>query len=190
MLRNFFFNGTSCGRGEGALGGSFPYYTTYETADGKLVSVGCTEPWLWQNFCAAIGREDLARFALRSEHFAGLADSAAQQAKKEVQEVLRHKTRDEWCAFFKDKNVCVGPVYTVAETLQDPQVVARDMVVDIEDSRYGTVRQVGVAIKLSRTPGSIRHVGPTVGEHTETVLETLGYSAAERAQLRQVGTVA
>jgi len=190
MLRDFFFNGSSCGRGEGALGGSFPYYTTYETADGKLLSVGCTEPWLWQNFCTAIGREDLAKFALRSEHFAGLANSAAQQAKKEVQAVLHHKTRDEWCEFFKDKNVCVGPVYTVAETVQDPQVVARNMVVDVEDSRYGTVRQVGVAIKLSETPGSIRHVGPTVGEHTEAVLETLGYSAAERAQLRQAGTVA
>jgi crotonobetainyl-CoA:carnitine CoA-transferase CaiB-like acyl-CoA transferase len=190
MLRDFFFNGSSCGRGEGALGGSFPYYTTYETADGKLLSVGCTEPWLWQNFCAAIGRADLAKFALRREHFAGLADSAAQQAKKEVQEVLRRKTRDEWYEFFKDKNVCVGPVYTVAETFQDPQVVARNMVVDLEDNRYGTVRQAGVAIKLSETPGSIRHVGPTVGEHTEAVLKALGYTAAECAQLRQTGTVA
>jgi crotonobetainyl-CoA:carnitine CoA-transferase CaiB-like acyl-CoA transferase len=190
MLRNFFFNGSPCGRGEGSLGGSFPYYTTYETADGTLLSVGCTEPWLWQNFCTAIGREDLAKFAMRGEHFVGLADSAAQQARQEVQDVLRRKTRDEWCAFFKDKNVCVGPVYTVAETFQDPQVVARNMVVDIEDSRYGTVRQVGVAIKLSDTPGSIRHAGPTVGEHTEAVLETLGYSVVERTQLRQAGTVA
>jgi len=190
MLRDFFFNGSSCGRGEGALGGSFPYYTTYETADGKLLSVGCTEPWLWQNFCTAIGREDLTSYALRSHHFAGLADSAVQQAKKEIQKVLRQKTRDEWFEFFKDKNVCVGPVYTVAETFQDPQVVARDMVVDIEDSRYGTIRQAGVAIKLSETPGSIRHVGPVLGEHTDTVLEALGYSVAERAQLRQAGTVA
>jgi crotonobetainyl-CoA:carnitine CoA-transferase CaiB-like acyl-CoA transferase len=190
MLRDFFFNGSSCGRGEGALGGSFPYYTTYETADGKLLSVGCTEPWLWQNFCTAIGREDLISYALRSHHFAGLADSAVQQAKKEVQKVLRQKTRDEWFEFFKDKNVCVGPVYTVAETFQDPQVVARDMVVDIEDSRYGTIRQAGVAIKLSETPGSIRHVGPVLGEQTDTVLEALGYSVAERAQLRQAGTVA
>jgi crotonobetainyl-CoA:carnitine CoA-transferase CaiB-like acyl-CoA transferase len=189
MLRDFFFNGSSCGRGEGALGGSFPYYTTYETADGKLLSVGCTEPWLWQNFCTAIGREDLTSYALRSHHFAGLADSAVQQAKKEVQKVLRQKTRDEWFEFFKDKNVCVGPVYTVAETFQDPQVVARDMVVDLEDSRYGTIRQAGVAIKLSETPGSIRHVGPVLGEHTDTVLEALGYSVAERAQLRQAGTV-
>ena len=187
MLRDFFFNGSSCGRGEGALGGSFPYYTTYETADGKLLSVGCTEPWLWQNFCTAIGRADLARFALRSEHFAGLADSAAQQAKQEVQEVLRRKTRDEWCVFFQGKNVCVGPVYTVAETFQDPQVVARNMVVDIEDSRYGTIRQTGVAIKLSETPGSIRHVGPTVGEHTEAVLKTLGYSVTERGNYVRQG---
>ena len=96
----------------------------------------------------------------------------------------------EWCEFFKDKDVCVGPVYTVAETFQDPQVVARKMVVDIEDTRYGKVRQAGVAIKLSETPGSIRCAGPVVGEHTETVLTALGYSVAERAQLRQAGTVA
>jgi crotonobetainyl-CoA:carnitine CoA-transferase CaiB-like acyl-CoA transferase len=64
------------------------------------------------------------------------------------------------------------------------------MVVDVEDIRYGTVRQAGVAIKLSETPGSIRHVGPTLGEHTEAVLETLGYSMEQRAQLRQAGTVA
>lgn len=190
MLRDFFFNGSACGRGEGALGGSFPYYTTYETADGSLLSVGCTEPWLWQNFCRAIGREDLARFALESQHFASVADAEARQAKQEVQQVLRQKTRDEWCEFFKDKNVCVGPVYTVAETFADPHVVARDMVVDVADPRYGTVRQAGIAIKLSETPGQIRHVGPVPGEQTDTVLEALGYSADARAQLRHAGTVA
>jgi alpha-methylacyl-CoA racemase len=190
VVRDFFFNGRTCGRGEGALGGSYPYYTTYETADGKLLSVGCTEPWLWENFCKAIGRADLGRFALRGEHFAGLADSAAVQAKKEVQEILRQKTRDEWFEFFKDKNVCVGPVYTVDETFRDPQVQARQMLVDIEDPRYGTVRQAGVAIKLSETPGSIRRVGPALGEHTNEVLEALGYDAAERDRLRQAEVIA
>jgi len=189
MLRNFFLDGSACGRGEGALGGSYPYYTTYETADGKLLSVGCTEPWLWQNFCAAIGREDLAKFALQSAHFASVADSASQQVKQEVQAVLRQKTRDEWCAFFQDKNVCVGPVYTPTETFEDPQVMARQMVVDVPDQRYGMVRQAGIAIKLSETPGSIRHLGPAIGAHTDVVLERLGVSATERAQLRQAGTV-
>jgi crotonobetainyl-CoA:carnitine CoA-transferase CaiB-like acyl-CoA transferase len=155
-----------------------------------LLSVGCTEPWLWENFCKAIGREDLTPFALRSEHFAHVADSAATWAKKEVQDILRQKTRDDWFTFFQDKNVCVGPVYTVEETFQDPQVRARHMVVDIVDPRYGTVRQAGLAIKLSDTPGSIRHVGPAVGEHTDEVLAALGYSDSERQGLRQTKVVA
>jgi crotonobetainyl-CoA:carnitine CoA-transferase CaiB-like acyl-CoA transferase len=188
--RNFFVNHTSAGRGIGVLGGSYPYYTTYETADGKLLSVGCTEPWLWHNFCDAIGRADLRRFALAPTHATRLADQEAQQAKGEVQEILRRKTRDAWFAFFKDKNVCVGPVYTVDEMVGDPQVVARQMVVDIKDPRYGTVRQAGVAIKLSDTPGSARTVGPAAGEHTEAVLQSLGYSETARTQLRQDGTVA
>ncbi|MBI2876455.1 MAG: CoA transferase [Candidatus Tectomicrobia bacterium] len=189
-MRDFFYNGRTCGRGEGALGSSYPYYTTYDTADGKILSVGCVEPWLWENFCKAIGREDLGRVAFCEEHFASVADSASRQAKAEVQQILLQKTRDEWFEFFKDKNVCVGPVYTAEETFRDPQVQARQMAVEIEDPRYGTVRQAGIAIKLSETPGSIQRVGPAVGEHTDEVLSTLGYGEAERAQLRQKGTVA
>ena len=190
VVRDFFLKNSTCGRGEGALGGSYPYYTTYETADGKLLSIGCTEPWLWENFCQAIGREDLTRFALHSEHFASVANSAARQARKEVQNVLRQKTQAEWFEFFKNKNVCVGPVYTVEETFQDPHVTARNMVVDIDDLRYGTVRQVGIAVKLSDTPGSIRRVGPAVGEHTTEVLTALGYREDERQHLHQAGVVA
>ncbi len=190
VLRDYFFDGSTCGRGEGALGGSYPYYTTYETADHKRLSVGCTEPWLWENFCRAIGREDLGRYALEPKHFASVASPEAEQAKQAVQDVLRQKTRDEWFEFFKDKNVCVGPVYSVEETFQDPQIKARQMVVDVEDARYGRARQTGVAIKLSETPGRIRRVGPSVGEHTDEVLQALGYTEAQRLQLRQEGAVA
>ncbi len=190
LLRDYFFNGNTCGRGEGALGGSYPYYTTYETADHKRLSIGCTEPWLWENFCKAIGREDLVRFALQPAHHASVADSDAVQAKQEVQEILRQRTRDDWFDYFKDKNVCVGPVYTVEETFQDPQVQARNMVVDVGDPRYGKVRQAGIAIKLSDTPGQLRRVGPSVGEHTDEVLQSIGYDAMRCQELRQAGTVA
>jgi crotonobetainyl-CoA:carnitine CoA-transferase CaiB-like acyl-CoA transferase len=172
------------------LGGSYPYYATYETADHNLLSVGCTEPWLWENFCRAIGREDLAQYALKPDHFASVADSASLQAKQEVQDIMRQKTRDEWFEYFKDKNVCVGPVYTVEEMFDDPQVQARNMVVNIEDARYGHVWQTGIAIKLSDTPGRIRHTGPSIGEHTGEVLSALGYSGAQRARLYEDGAVA
>jgi len=190
VMRDYFFNGHTCGRGEGALGGSYPYYTTYETADGKQVSVSCTEPWLWQNFCQAIGREDLAYHALRPEHHTRGADPDAVQAKQAVQTIMRQKSRDAWLAFFEDKNVCVGPVYRVEETFQDPQVKARNMIVDVDDSRHGKIRQTGIAIKLSDTAGRIQRVGPSVGEHTEEVLRDLGYSEAQRVALRQCGAVA
>ena len=190
LLRDYFFNGSTCGRGEGALGGSYPYYTTYETADHRLLSVGCTEPWLWENFCKAIGREELKRFALQPDHHARVADRDAVQAKNEVQKILRQKTRDVWFDFFKDKNVCVSPVYTVEETFQDPQVQARNMVVDVEDPRYGKIRQAGIAIKLSDTPGQLRRMGPSVGEHTDEVLQSLGYDAKRCQALRQAGTIA
>jgi crotonobetainyl-CoA:carnitine CoA-transferase CaiB-like acyl-CoA transferase len=190
LLRDYFFNGSTCGRGEGALGGSYPYYTVYETADQQLLSVGCTEPWLWENFCKAIGREDLKRFALQPDHHARVADHDALQAKQEVQKILHQKTRDAWFEFFKEKNVCVGPVYTVEDMLQDPQVQARHMVVDVQDPRYGKVRQAGIAIKLSETPGQLRRLGPCVGEHTDEVLQSLGYDAGRCQELRQAGTVA
>ena len=62
-MRFFFSDGVAPRRGEGFLGGSYPYYAIYETRDDKLLTIGCTEPWLWENFCQAIGRPDFARFA-------------------------------------------------------------------------------------------------------------------------------
>ncbi len=84
----------------------------------------------------------------------------------------------------------MGPVYTVEETFQDPQVQTRDMVVEVEDPRHGKARQAGIAIKLSETPGQLRRVGPAVGEHTDEMLQSLGYDAVQRQDLRQAGTVA
>ena len=66
-MRFFFSDGLAPRRGEGFLGGSYPYYAIYETRDGKLLTVGCTEPWLWENFCNAIGRPAFMRFARTSD---------------------------------------------------------------------------------------------------------------------------
>jgi crotonobetainyl-CoA:carnitine CoA-transferase CaiB-like acyl-CoA transferase len=189
-LWDFFRSGRWPKRGVGALAGSYPYYTTYGTADGKLLSIGCTEPWLWRNFCRAIGRDDLAKAALRSGDFQNAADEEALGAKRDVAAIVRTKTRDEWFDFLKDKDVCVGPVYDPPETFADPQVKAREMIVEIEDPRLATpVRQAGIALKLSDTPGSIRRLGPTPGEQTDEILGALGYDEAERHRLRSAGVL-
>jgi crotonobetainyl-CoA:carnitine CoA-transferase CaiB-like acyl-CoA transferase len=82
-------------------------------------------------------------------------------------------------------DVCVGKVYDVDEMVRDPQVTHRQMIVEAEHPTHGRVRQVGIAIKLSETPGSIRSAAPLANEHTDLVLKDLGLSAAEIVALRE-----
>src|SRR5216110_542613 len=178
-MRFFFSDGLAPRRGEGFLGGSYPYYAIYETRDGKLLTVGCTEPWLWENFCRAIARPELARFARKPDQFVRAADAEEEAARGEIEAIIKTRDREEWFALLTKADVCVGKVYEVEEMVRDPQINHRQMIVDVEHPKHGRVRQVGIAIKLSDTPGTIRSAAPLPSEHTEDVLKDLGLSAAE-----------
>src|SRR5262249_50822046 len=88
-MRFFFSDGVVPGRGEGFLGGSYPYYTIYETRDEKFVTIGCTEPWLWENFCRAIGRTDLIKFARRPDQFVRAANAEEVAARRDIESIIR-----------------------------------------------------------------------------------------------------
>src|SRR3989475_9283568 len=184
-MRFFFSDGLAPRRGEGFLGGSYPYYAIYETRDGKLLTIGCTEPWLWENFCTAIGRPDFKRFARSSDQLVRAANAEEEAAREEIEALIKTRDRDEWYELLVKADVCVGKVYDPQEMVSDPQVNHRKMVVDVEHPKFGKVRQFGVAIKLSDTPGTIRSAAPMPNEHTEDVLKDLGMSAAEIADLRK-----
>ena len=184
-MRFFFSDGLAPKRGEGFLGGSYPYYAIYETKDRKLLTIGCTEPWLWENFCKAINRPDFARFARKHDQFVRAANAEEVKAREEIEAVIRMKNRDEWYEILVKADVCVGKVYDPEEMVADPQVQARDMVVEVKHPTYGTIKEFGIPIKLSGTPGSVRTAAPHAGEHTEAVLRELGLSAAEVTALRE-----
>lgn len=184
-MRFFFSDGIAPRRGEGFLGGSYPYYAIYETKDDKLLTIGCTEPWLWENFCTAIGRPDLTAFARKPDQFVRAADDKEEAARREIEGIIRTKNRDEWYEQLVKADVCVGKVYDVDEMVKDPQINHRQMIVDIEHPTQGRVKQFGIAIKLSDTPGTIRSAAPLSGEHTDAILKDLGMSAAEVAGLRE-----
>jgi crotonobetainyl-CoA:carnitine CoA-transferase CaiB-like acyl-CoA transferase len=188
-MRFFFSDGTAPRRGAGFLGGSYPYYAIYETRDKKLLTIGCTEPWLWENFCKAIGKPDFARFARKPDQFVRAANAEEDAARRDVEAVIKTKTRDEWFDILVKADVCVGKVYDVEEMVNDPQVTHRQMIVDVEHPRHGKVRQFGVAIKLSDTPGTIRSAAPASGEHTDAVLKDLGMTVDQIAGLRTKGAV-
>jgi len=84
----------------------------------------------------------------------------------------------------------VGKVYDVDEVVHDPQVLHRRMVVEVEHPGVGKVREVGIAIKLSETPGSVRRAGPYTGEHSDEVLRELGIPPEEIRALREKKVIA
>jgi crotonobetainyl-CoA:carnitine CoA-transferase CaiB-like acyl-CoA transferase len=189
-MRFFWSDGMAPRRGEGFLGGSYPYYAVYETKDRKHLTIGCTEPWLWENFCKAINRPDFVKFARRPDQFVRAANAEEVQCREEIEALIRTRTRDEWYDFLVKADVCVGKVYEPEEVVADPQVQARDMIVEMRHPVHGTVTQFGQPIKLSETPGTIRSVAPYSGEHTDQVLGELGLREADIRSLREKKIVA
>jgi len=178
----YFATGQVPRRGETFLTGGAVYANVYRCKDGEYITIGCFEPNFWQNLCRAIGREDLIP----------LQDPPPQKremVKSALQEAFLAKTRDEWFEFFKDKDTCVAPVYYLNETFSDPQVLHRRMVVEIDDTRLGKVRQIGIPLKLSDTPGQIRSLGVVPGANTEEILLELGYTRQEIDKLRQARAI-
>jgi crotonobetainyl-CoA:carnitine CoA-transferase CaiB-like acyl-CoA transferase len=189
-MRFFWSDGMAPKRGEGFLGGSYPYYAVYETKDRKHLTIGCTEPWLWENFCKAIERPDFVKFARKSDQFVRAANAEEVQCREQIEAIIRTRTRDEWYDFLVKADVCVGKVYEPEEVVTDPQIQARDMIVEMRHPVHGIVKQFGQPIKLSATPGTMRTVAPHTGEHTDQVLGELGLPAAEIRSLREKKIVA
>jgi crotonobetainyl-CoA:carnitine CoA-transferase CaiB-like acyl-CoA transferase len=188
LLQNVFADGRMPQRGHGPYTGQYAFYTTYTTKDNQWLSVGCSEPWLWENLCKALGHPELARYYRRPEHLERAPTAEETRVREQFQEMFLQRTRAEWVAFLRDKNVCIGPVNTLAEVFCDPQVQHRQMRLEYHSPTVGTVQQVGIALKLSDTPGSVRHLGPRLGQHTAEVLAAAGYSAEDivRLQERQI----
>ena len=188
-IRNYFVGGAEAQRGENVFAGAHPYYAVYPTRDERWLSVGCMEPWLWSNFCEALGRPDLKRQGMQTDDFQRSPSAAQRAAKGEIEAIMRTRTLAEWVAFFAATDVCVGEVNGLAEAVNDPQLRHRDMILPAGDPRQPDATQPGIAIKLTATPGSIRSRPPLPGEHTDQVLRELGRAPAEIAALRAAGAV-
>jgi crotonobetainyl-CoA:carnitine CoA-transferase CaiB-like acyl-CoA transferase len=185
LLEKYRTDGVAPQRGNGPYTGQYAFYTTYETQDGKRLSVGCSEPWLWGNLCKALGRSDLELYYRHAGHLERAPTAEEREVREQLQAIFRQRTSQEWVELLADKNVCIGPVNTPQEVFDDPHVRHRQMVVDVDNAGAKGVRQVGVGVKLSETPGRIRHVGPRIGQHTSEVMRTLGYTHAEIEALQQ-----
>jgi alpha-methylacyl-CoA racemase len=168
-------------RGEPELAGGLVCYRPYACKDG-WVTLGALEPKFWQAWCRGVGREDLIE-----KQF----ERPGSEAHAEVERIFLERTRDEWQQFATQNDCCLEPVLDIAEALDSELVRAREMVVELDQPGVDKpVRQLGVPVKLSRTPGKVDKPGPALGQHTDEVLQTLGYSTQEIDALKEAGAVA
>jgi alpha-methylacyl-CoA racemase len=167
-------------RGAGVLNGGIACYLPYECADG-WISCGALEPKFWQAFCKGVGREDLveAQFA-----------PPGSDGWRQVAEVIRTRTREQWRAFNDEHDCCIEPILDLDQALDSELVRDREMVVEVEQPKVGQVRLLGAPVKLSRTPADPRRPAPALGEHTTEVLRECGFSEEEVAVLIEGGGAA
>ena len=191
ILENALVRYLSTGDVPRPLGRRHPTITpfeAFESADGYVV-IAMGNNVLWKKFCKYVNRPELIgdeRFfhtnAARTEHHEELFPILAQ--------IMRQRSTDQWVAALEDIGVPCGPVNTVDKVASDPQVLAREMIVEVEHEKTGTIGIPGVPIKLSKTPGRVDAPAPNLGEHSEEILsELLGMQTDEVHRLKQQGVV-
>lgn len=160
----FFGSGFVAQRGNNWLTGENANYNIYRTKDNRYLAVGCLEKKFWTNLCKALKREDLVDLIDDINNHAYL--------KEELEKEFCQKTMHEWQDYLYGLDTCVTPILNFDEALNSEQTKANDMVLTIVDPELGEYKQLGFAIKMSKTPASIRKRAPRLGEDNSKYIKT------------------
>ena len=157
--------------------------------DGNWIALACTTDRMWQRFCKAVGREELAM----DERFATTSSRLERRGEVEplVEDIIRQYTREELLEILDKEEAAAGPVYSIADIFNDPHYWERETLIKVNDPVHGDLVMPGVVPKLSLTPGTVEHTGPPVmGQHNEEVYRgLLGLSVEEMEQLKAKGVI-
>lgn len=161
-------------------------YQAFATQDG-WINIGGANQANWERIARVIGRPELVadpRFATNTDRMRHLDELTAQ-----IAEPLRTRPSADWIAAFEAEGVPAGPVNRIGDMLADPQVAAREMVLEVDHPRAGRTRALGMPIKFSDARADMTRPAPLLGQHSREVLDQLGYAAAEIEALVRAGAV-
>ena len=164
--------------GSNLLDGGSHFYDTYECKDGKFISLGSIEPQFYALLCQ-IAELDESIFGNQMSR-----DSWPEQ-KEAIKKIILDKTRDEWCELMEGTDVCFAPVLDMSEAPKRPHNVERKTFIDLEG-----VTQPAPAPRFSRTEPEVVSSPSVVGEHTDEVLTSIGFSDEDINTLKTSGAVA
>ncbi|MFP6834704.1 MAG: CaiB/BaiF CoA-transferase family protein [Pseudomonadales bacterium] len=176
LMAMFFSMGASGAfkdqRGTNLLDSGSHFYDTYETRDGGYICIGSIEPQFYALLVEKAG--------LDAEHFSAQMDASKwPEYKRELTEIFKGKTRDEWCEIMEGTDVCFAPVLSIFEAPEHPHNKARNTFVEVEG-----VVQPAPSPRFSRTEVAVQHGARIPGEDSAAVLADAGFSADEIAGLQ------
>ena len=169
--------------GSGQLNGGLPAYRVYATKDGQAITLGALEPKFWSAFCARLERPDLLPL-----HQPANAEER-EWVLGELRALFLSKTRDEWVAELSEVETCFGPVNSLAEAVQDPQVQALGIVQRASYGDSGEIGTLALTPRIEDVPFEVRHAPPALGQQTREILLTAGYSEYELERMREEGAI-
>ncbi|MCH7953823.1 MAG: CoA transferase, partial [Chloroflexi bacterium] len=164
------------------------HYRVFKTKDSYVV-VGALSQALRRKLCDLLGIEDKRIGDTDWDPRKPEAREYATQLVKQAEAILAERTTDEWLTLFDERGVPAGPFKFTQELLDDPQVIANDLQVDVEHPLAGKVRMVGPAFQMSDTPLAVQGPSPTLGQNTDEILTSLGYEDSDIDSMRAAGVI-
>lgn len=157
-------------------------WNVYESKDGKYIAIGAKNVEEWENLCRLLHRE---------EYIGQWEGNEVKQAEmaENFSKIFKTKTREEWWDLFKKDRIAGAPVYRLDEVEEDPQVQCREMLPEFNLSGRRRIKQYGIPIKFSMTPGQVRFLARSYGENADSILKKAGYSEEEISTLKTKGAV-